>query len=207
MAPFKACLIGTSMVRNIRYKDLFGSDLKTFFKSISGGLIKHVDTFLRSRANLLNQCNIFVITCGSNDCDSTSDMASTLSDYLNMCRYLNETFPAARLVLNTLIPRQRCKYATQDEFEQRRVVFNNFLVSTVTGNFVTAQVVPHPGFENRDSLGKLLNDGIHLSVDHGLPIYVEEIRAVLKDEAGSKSLNAVEESENTESLMTVNDLN
>ncbi len=178
--PFETCLIGTSMVKHIRPVDLFGKR-KCFFKSISGGLIKHIDSFLRTREGYFESCNMFVVTCGSNDCDSKNEISETLTAYLDLCLYLSEKYPNARLILNTLVPRQNTRFTTQEEFEERRVLFNQFLNSSVNSLIWNARIVSHPNFENRESLSTLLSDGVHLSVDQGVLIYVQEIKTVLND--------------------------
>jgi hypothetical protein len=179
LMPFETCLIGTSMIRNIRSADLFPTK-KCFFKSINGGLIEHVDSYLRAREGFFDHCHTFVLTCGSNDCDSKNEINETVAAYYALCWYLHLKYPTARLVLNTLVPRQHTRFTTPAEFEKRRKQFNQFLVANISGVIWNARVVFHPEFEDRESLDTLLSDGVHLSIDRGVLVYVEEINGVLR---------------------------
>lgn len=180
---YTACLIGTSMVKHLSIKEMFPSK-RCFFKSISGGSIKNVLQCLRARSNCLTDCEVFVLTAGSNDIDrdgpGATDTAldSSVEDFLSLCTYLKETYPTARFIINKLIPRTKTKYTDLHVFEQRRVKFNEFLERELTflGDYV---VVSHPEFERKQELWNLLIDGVHLSPVRGVPLYTAEIKKYL----------------------------
>jgi hypothetical protein len=190
LKPFETCLIGTSMIKHIRPVDLFKKK-KCFYKSISGGSIKHVDAFLRTKEGYFDNCETFVITCGSNDCDSTKKINETVAAYFELCWYLHQKYPNAHLVLNTLVPRQTTRYTTPEEFEKRRVLFNQFLVSSINSLIWNAKIVLHPKFEDPELLATMLSDGVHLSVDHGVAVYVAEISSVLNELKADPNLHPI----------------
>jgi hypothetical protein len=181
---YTACLIGTSMVKHLSIKEMFPSR-RCFFKSISGGSIKNVLQCLRARSNCLTDCEVFVLTAGSNNIDkdgtdtaTDTALASSVEDFLSLCTYLKETYPTARFIVNKLIPRTKTKYTDLQVFEQRRVKFNEFLERELKflGDYA---VVSHPEFERKQELWNLLIDGVHLSPVRGVPLYTAEIRKYL----------------------------
>lgn len=176
---FQACLIGTSMVKHINPKLIF-DEKKTFFKSIGGGLITNIHEFLKKRDGLFDKCKCFLITCGSNDCDSVAEIGKTIENMIELAQYLSNAYPAANLFFNKLVPRTKTKYTELDVFDKKRVCFNNFLESTLT-LMVPCKIISHEGFESKDELDKLLYDGVHLSPMHGVPLYIDEIKKHLHD--------------------------
>ncbi len=177
MQHYTACLIGTSMVKHLNFKELF-PDNKCFFKAVSGGSIKNVLQCLRARSNVLTDCQVFVITAGCNDLDRDKPGQSASEDFLTLCRYLKETYPNARFIVNKLVPRTTTKYTDLHVFEQRRADFNLFLDNQLQflGDYV---VVTHAEFEKKQELWDLLSDGVHLSPMKGVPLYTAEIKKFL----------------------------
>jgi hypothetical protein len=173
------------MIKSINKFDLFKQTQfrKTYFKSISGGLIKNVLQDLKDMAFKLNKCKLFVITVGSNDCDSLNQIDKVIGDYLDLVEYVRETYPPETvIILNKLIPRLKTKYTQLDEFDKRRKCFNNFIqngLSVMFSSSSTYFVVEHERFEDSNSLNDLLSDGVHLSVQKGVVFYVEDIKNVL----------------------------
>ena len=176
---YDLCLIGTSMVKNIETNKLLPNK-RCFFKSISGGCIRDVWNALKSREALLRGCKIFVITCGSNDCDSTRDLKTTINDFLELAQYLSKLYPDSKLIFNKLIPRTKTRYTQIEEFEKRRICFNNFLESTLT-LLVPSVIVTHEKFESVHDLDMLLVDGVHMNPLHGVPIYIENIKKTIEN--------------------------
>lgn len=179
MAPaaleqYEVCLIGTSMIKHINVKDLF-SEKRCFFKSINGGFIKSITQCLEARELLLKKCKLFIITAGSNDIDSTSDVYTAINDFISLMKYLKKCYPDAKFIINELIPRVKTKNVEISIFEERRIVFNEFLTNDL--DFLDEYaIVKHEAFNNTDKLGELLSDGVHMSTVHGVPIYVSDIR-------------------------------
>jgi len=175
---YVACIIGTSMVKQIKTNDLF-EDKKCFFKSISGGLINDIARCLVARELLLAECRCFVITCGSNDVDSTASIQTVCNNFLNMIKYLNNQYPEARFIINKLVPRLKTKFVHIDAFEKRRTVFNNYLEENL--KFLkNYSIVEHPSFEEKSNLCNLLSDGVHLSLSNGVPVYTKTIKEFIK---------------------------
>ncbi len=172
---YAACVIGTSMVKQIKPSELFG-DKKCFFKSINGGLINDIARCLVARDLLLADCRCFVITCGSNDMDSaTKSLEAACSDFLKLIEYLSGQYPDARFIINKLVPRLRTKYLQLEVFEERRAAFNKFLDENLK-TMENCVIVNHAAFEHKDSLCGLLSDGVHLSELTGVPAYIEAIK-------------------------------
>ena len=176
---YEACLIGSSMIKSIDPKQIF-PDKRCHFKSISGGKIKDVHNYLKNNANLLKNSQYFIVTCGSNDCDSLNNINDVLNDYLELAEYLKNTFNTSScFIFNKLIPRTKCRYVSLLEFEKRRTCFNNFLEVYVPLT-VSCIIVDHLAFEIKTGLNDLILDGVHISPFKGLPIYVEQIKSKLK---------------------------
>jgi hypothetical protein len=102
------------MIKYIDPKFIFNSkETKCYFKSISGGSIRHVIEDLKENEIRLKNVRIFVVTCGSNDLDSTyHDIQAVKTMYLELARTLKKLFPNARLVFNKLVRRTWTKYST-----------------------------------------------------------------------------------------------
>ena len=169
---YTACLIGTSMVKQIDVKRLFTDGTKCFFKSISGGLIKSIISCLTVRELLLANCKTFIITAGSNDIDSNS-AEEAISDFKSLVEYLNETHPIAKIIINKLIPRTRTKFSDLLDFESKRIAFNNFLDSISSSKHV---IVTQDLFEDAEKLEMMLSDGVHLSPLYGVLPYEAQIK-------------------------------
>ena len=180
VVDYDSCLIGSSMIKDIDSKLVFPNSKRCFFKSISGGKIKDVYNFLKNRENLLKNSKYFIVTCGSNDCDSLSDIKDVLNDYLEMALYLKNTFNTSCLIFNKLIPRTKCRYVSLLDFEKRRNCFNTFLEIIVPLTVSDCIIVDHLAFEMKTDLNDLLLDGVHISPLKGLPIYIEQIKNKLK---------------------------
>lgn len=174
---YEACLIGSSMIKHINSKEIFPNQ-KCYFNSISGGKIKDILASLKSNEQLLKNASCFVVTCGSNDCDSLNDMKTVINDYLDLAQYLHSTHKGSKFIFNKLIPRSKCRYVSLIEFEKRRVCFNEFLEITLP-LIVPCKIVDHKSFENKTHLNDLLTDGVHISPVRGLPLYVEQIKKAL----------------------------
>lgn len=177
--PFEACLIGTSMIKHIDTNKLF-ANRKCFFKSISGGQIKDVLEFIKKREGFFDNCKFIVLTCGSNDCDSYKEIKININDMLELAEYVSKMYPKAKLVINQLIPRLKTKFIHLEDFEKKRVLFNNFLNDTVSLMIPNCVIVKHPAFEVKSELESFLLDGVHMSPLRGVPIYIEEIKNNLK---------------------------
>jgi hypothetical protein len=178
--PFQACIIGTSMVKHVSPKSLFENE-KCFFKSISGGLIKNVLEFVRARVDFFHECKCFIVTCGSNDCDSTRPIKDTIETFVELAVYLSQTYPNARFLFNKLIPRTKTRYVSLEEFEKSRTCFNHFLESTLTLLVPACKIVNHESFELKENLELLLADGVHMSPLRGVPAYVNDIKQALQE--------------------------
>ncbi len=189
---FDSCVIGSSMIKNINKLDLFeNSKFKnTYFKSISGGLIKHVHEDLKNMSHELKNCKLFIITVGSNDCDSLNQIDKVIGDYLDLVEYLRDTYSSETcIILNKLIPRLKTRYTKLDDFDKRRLCFNNFIQNSLCTMFSSSLfVVEHERFEIRENeidatnnniLNEFLSDGVHLSIQKGVKLYVEDIKNVL----------------------------
>jgi hypothetical protein len=182
---FDSCLIGSSMIKHIDKCNLLEQTQfkKTYFKSISGGLIKNVLQNLKEMESELFNCKLFVITVGSNDCDSLNQIDKVIADYFDLIEYLRETYSSETVfVLNKLIPRLKTRYTKLDEFNKRRLCFNNFIqdsLSVINSSSSPFCIVEHERFEDENSLNDLLSDGVHLSVQKGVGFYVEDIKNVL----------------------------
>lgn len=100
------------MVKYIDPKNVFDSETKCFHKSISGGSIKHIKEALEYHEANLKNVKLFIVTCGSNDCDSTyKDAQAVISLYLNLARTMKKLFPDAKLIFNKLVPRMDTKFS------------------------------------------------------------------------------------------------
>jgi len=176
---YQTCLIGSSMVKHIDVKLLF-PDKNCLFKSISGGRINDIINYLKANEKLLINSKCFVVTCGSNDCDSLSELKDVVSHYFELAQYLKNTFNKASFVFNKLIPRTKCRYVSILEFEKRRICFNNFLEYTLP-LIVPCQIVEHLAFDSKTELSNLLLDGVHISPLRGLPLYIEQIKKALQN--------------------------
>lgn len=105
---------GTSMVKHIKPSDLF-NEKKCYFKSISGGSIINIINLIKTDENKMKDIKLFVITCGSNDLDSTfKTVQRTIEIYLDLGRTLKSLFPNAKFFFNTLIPRSTTRYISLD---------------------------------------------------------------------------------------------
>ncbi len=176
-SEFKACLIGSSMIKHLYSNELFFNK-KCFFKSISGGSINDVHQCLDINKNILNNCEIFVITIGSNDIDRNKPIKSAIQDFTNFYLFLNKTFPNAKFIINKLVPRTKTKYTNLITFENRRIYYNLFIQHLLLfkNNFI---VITHTKFEQKQNLQELLSDGVHLSLINGVPIYLSEIKKII----------------------------
>ena len=111
LETYETCIIGTSMIKPINPSKVFSANTKCFFNSISGGSIKNVMDSLEQNEQSLKSCLIFVVTCGSNDLDSTyKDIQQVISLYLDLARLLKKLFPSAKLVFNKLVPRTSTRF-------------------------------------------------------------------------------------------------
>jgi hypothetical protein len=178
--PFEICLVGTSMIKHIKPSDIL-AEKKCFFKSISGGLIKDVFEHIKVRKDFFtqNDLKMFITTCGSNDCDSQNEFNETLNNFLEFASHLQENYPNAILVFNTLVPRQKTKFTEINLFEEKRVCFNNFLKSIIKNIIKKCIIVDHERFESKSDLDTLLSDGVHLSPINGVPVYVQDIKKAI----------------------------
>lgn len=173
----EACVIGSSMVKHIDVRQLF-QNKNCLFKSISGGKITDIFTYLRLSEHELKNSKYFVITVGSNDCDSLDEINTVISNYFDLAQYLKQKYPDSNFIFNKLIPRVKCRYVSLLDFDKRRICFNNFLEATLTSSISNCKIVTHSAFESKTELTKLLSDGVHISPT-GLPLYVEQIRKTI----------------------------
>ena len=174
---YEACVIGTSMVKHIDVKVLF-TNKSCFFKSISGGRINDITNILKQREELLKKCKYFIITCGSNDVDSLNSISQVKADFFKLAFYLSKKYPDAKFFFNKLIPRLKTKYLDLAEFEKRRVDFNDCIQKRL-GVLGNSMILTHESFEEKDKLGCLLSDGVHISPLNGLSLYVDTIQQAL----------------------------
>jgi len=79
---------------------------------------------------------------------------------------------------NKLIPRLKTKYLDLAEFEKRRVDFNDCIQKRL-GVLGNSMILTHESFEEKDKLGCLLSDGVHISPLNGLSLYVDTIQQAL----------------------------
>lgn len=108
---YETCIIGTSMIKHVSPAKVFSAETNCFFNSISGGCIKNIIDLLEQNQLALKNCRIFIVTCGSNDLDSSyRDSQQVISLYLELARLLKKLFPNARLVFNKLVPRTSTRY-------------------------------------------------------------------------------------------------
>lgn len=108
---YETCIIGTSMIKNVSPAKVFSAETNCFFDSISGGCIKNIIDSLEQNQLALKNCRIFIVTCGSNDLDSSyRDSQQVISLYLDLARLLKKLFPNARLVFNKLVPRTSTRH-------------------------------------------------------------------------------------------------
>lgn len=176
---YEMCLIGTSMVRNIQPNKIFPNK-KCFFKSISGGRINDIVNYLKFNESWLTNCKLFLITCGSNDCDSFKSINEVIQDYLNLAQYLSHKYPVSRLLFNKLVPRTKTRYTNLIDFEKRRLCFNGFLENALP-LLLPCTIISHEEFESSSSsLEELLCDGVHLSLSKGVSVYTQKLKQVLK---------------------------
>ena len=165
------------MIKGVNCNAVF-PNRKCIFKSISGGLTRHCHEYVKSRELLLANCKYFIVVCGSNDCDMFYDINKVIMDYLEFAQYLSKMFPRARLIFNKLVPRLRTKNRTIEEFELRRVCFNNFLEQSLP-NIIPCTIVTHDIFERKEKLKDFLSDGVHFSPLRAIPIYENNLRQVV----------------------------
>ena len=177
VADIEACIIGSSMIRPLNVNKLF-PNRRCLFKCILGGLTRDCFDYIKRKTELLRNCKCFVIVCASNDCDSKADMSYVITEYLDFALYLYTHFPQAKLVFSKLVPRLRTAYVSLEEFDTRRVCFNNFLETSMV-NILPCTVVSHSKFENKERLKDLLEDGVHFSVEKAVPIYERKLKKVI----------------------------
>ena len=186
---FDAALVGSSMIRGIDPYDVL-PDKNVLFSSISGGRITDLLNYLITQEPYLKSCRLFIITIGSNDCDSHATMVKIYKDLNELVYYLDDKFPKARVLMNLLVPRPVCRYTKPDEFESRRKSFNEYVRVSLPNQLknVVLSYIPHPSFEvdpqeseGQKILADLLHDGVHISTDYGVAKYVAEINDALKD--------------------------
>ncbi len=163
------------MIRNIHPNEIFPNK-KCFYKSISGGRINDVANYLKLNESWLMNCKLFLVTCGSNDCDSFKSLSEVIQDYLNLAQYLSAKYPKSRLLFNKLVPRTKTRYTNLNDFEKRRLCFNEFLESALP-LLLPCTIISHEEFEQTSSyLEQLLCDGVHLSLSKGVPLYTQKLK-------------------------------
>ena len=101
------------MIKYLDPKFIFNNtETKCYFNSISGGSIKDIIKDLKENEARLKTVKIFVVSCGSNDLDSTyNDTQEVIAMYLDLARTLKKLFPYARLVFNKLTRRTWTKFS------------------------------------------------------------------------------------------------
>lgn len=173
------------MVKYIDPKNVFDSETKCFHKSISGGSIKHIKEALEYHEANLKNVKLFIVTCGSNDCDSTyKDAQAVISLYLNLARTMKKLFPDAKLIFNKLVPRMDTKFSELAVFEQKRCILNRFLESSLPNMVSNCTIIGHDEFEVTGALASLLNDGVHFTF-HGVGVYAAQLKRTV-DSLGSQ---------------------
>jgi hypothetical protein len=172
----EVCMIGSSMIHPINIKNLF-PDRVCMFKCILGGYTRDCYEFIKRKKDKLKNCKCFILVCASNDCDSLTNMSYLITEYLNFALYLHDNFPNAKLLFSKLVPRLISANVTIQEFEQRRVLFNDFLHGTLP-NILPCTIITHSKFENKERLMELLYDGVHFS-DKAVPIYEKKLKKVI----------------------------
>ena len=99
------------MVKHIKPHEIFKSTTNCLLKSISGGSIKNVTEYLEENQISLRDSKHFIVTCGSNDLDTTFKSTQKVIElYLELARLLKKLFPSAELFFNKLVPRKSTKY-------------------------------------------------------------------------------------------------
>jgi hypothetical protein len=176
-SEIEACLIGSSMISPLNIRNLFPTR-KCMFKCILGGFTEDCFYYIKRKTDLLKSCKCFVIVCASNDCDSSNDMQTVITDYLDFALYLHKNFPKAKLVFCKLVPRLLTACVSLDEWEKRRTCFNDFVENTLVNIIANSVCVTQSKFEDKDLLPELLCDGVHFS-SKAIPIYEKKLKKVI----------------------------
>lgn len=172
---YEFVFIGTSMIKHIKL-----SIKNSYLKALSGARIEILFNFIKTK--FFSNCKYFMLTCGSNDCDSTIAIESTTHIYLQLLKYLREKFTDAVIFINELVPRTRTR---TEHYENNRKILNEFLEIFCKNNF-KYEFIKHDSFENRQNLNTYLYDGVHLHPINGVPEYIKEINKVLSNKYSIK---------------------
>lgn len=160
-------VIGTSIV-----KDLVGSKMYSRkFKSVR--ITTLPEKTIRGAKSLIRsgkvQATNILLQVGSNDLDFENEAESVVREMRELVEECEQAVPGCKILVGEILPRFYSNNTERQKFERKRTQYNSMITSIKNITIV----------EHRNLTQVHFDDGVHLSPESGVPIFVRNIKEIL----------------------------
>lgn len=158
-------IIGTSIVKDLEARKMYAKK-RIRIKTLNEKTIRGAKAFIRS--GKVSASNI-ILQVASNDLDFDDDVDSVIAemkDLVKQCRY---SVPGCKIIVGDVLPRFYRNRSEKQNFEAKRYQFNDGLKTLA--DELDFDIIHHDNLTQVDFV-----DGIHLTREGGVPIFVKNIK-------------------------------
>ncbi|CAG2192101.1 unnamed protein product [Mytilus edulis] len=174
-------IIGTSVVKDLEPRKIYRNK-QVKINTLKEKTIKGARSFIQSQSNKTPINNV-VIQVGSNDLDFEDSVDQVIPPFMELLKETKESMPPdCNIFVGEILPRFYQNRTETRKFDEKRLDFNKILENHTEEYGFT--IIRQKNMTRND-----FRDGIHLSLEKGVPTYVRNLKEILNPILGISSGN------------------